>query len=338
MLRVLAEIPTGLEELSARELADALGRPTLIRLAPRPGPPVFVSVLLHGNETTGWEAARRVLRRHRRTPLADPLDLFIGNVEAARLGRRRLDRQPDFNRIWADRDGPEAVMAGKVLAHVRRRPPRLVLDVHNTSGSNPPYACCHRLHTEHLTLARSFSDTVVFVDRPQGMLGVTLAALAPTATLECGRPGDAAMEHRVADFIEQVLEDDLTPLTGGHDHPLLQCAAVVRVPAHCRFGFHDGDADLQLMPRLDRYNFTTVAAGTPIARVRPGSAARLQALDAGGNDVWERFFSIDDGWLRARVDITPSLLTLDERIIRQDCLCYLMEPLPAPDAAGTASP
>jgi hypothetical protein len=32
-----------------------------------------------------------------------------------------------------------------------------------------------------------------------------------------------------------------------------------------------------------------------------------------------------DGKIRLRVPVMPSMLTLDERVVRQDCLCYLME-------------
>ena len=39
----------------------------------------------------------------------------------------------------------------------------------------------------------------------------------------------------------------------------------------------------------------------------------------------DRFFYAQDGEIRTRVPIMPGMLTLNSRIIRQDCLCYLME-------------
>jgi hypothetical protein len=36
------------------------------------------------------------------------------------------------------------------------------------------------------------------------------------------------------------------------------------------------------------------------------------------------------GELLTRRVVMPSMLTLDERVIRQDCLCYLMERFPIP--------
>jgi hypothetical protein len=63
MLNELEALPPGLLDLDATELHAALGGPTLIHLDGRRGPALFVSVLLHGNETTGWDAVRGLLQR-----------------------------------------------------------------------------------------------------------------------------------------------------------------------------------------------------------------------------------------------------------------------------------
>jgi len=51
----------------------------------------------------------------------------------------------------------------------------------------------------------------------------------------------------------------------------------------------------------------------------------LIAKDEYGNDVTANFFSVQNGKLQINRQTMPSMLTLDERVIRQDCLCYLME-------------
>jgi hypothetical protein len=53
----------------------------------------------------------------------------------------------------------------------------------------------------------------------------------------------------------------------------------------------------------------------------------LLVLDEDGREVTERYFEIRRGELRTRRPVMPSMLTLDEQVIRQDCLCYLMERL-----------
>ena len=60
-LTVLDELPEGLLEISAKELHQYLSGPTLIRLQGESTNVLFVSVLLHGNETTGWDAIRELL-------------------------------------------------------------------------------------------------------------------------------------------------------------------------------------------------------------------------------------------------------------------------------------
>jgi hypothetical protein len=43
--------------------------------------------------------------------------------------------------------------------------------------------------------------------------------------------------------------------------------------------------------------------------------------------VHDRYFSIEDNMLLTARPLMPSMFTLDEQIIRQDCLGYLMERL-----------
>ena len=62
------------------------------------------------------------------------------------------------------------------------------------------------------------------------------------------------------------------------------------------------------------------------------NGAHLDDYDANGDwvelqsDDGTRYsFHWPDGQLRTRCGLMPSMLTLDERVIRQDCLCYIME-------------
>ena len=85
---VYAHLPDGLLERDARRLHEVLPGPSLIHLPGRRPDPLFVSVLLHGNEDTGWLAAREILRKYRESPLPRALSLFIGNV--AEIGRAHV--------------------------------------------------------------------------------------------------------------------------------------------------------------------------------------------------------------------------------------------------------
>ncbi len=53
MLQELHTLPAGLLETTPRDLEAVLGGPTLIHLPGDREPPLFISVLLHGNEPVG---------------------------------------------------------------------------------------------------------------------------------------------------------------------------------------------------------------------------------------------------------------------------------------------
>jgi predicted deacylase len=102
---MLDHLPDGLLDCPATHLHDMLQEPTLVHLSGRRPQPLFVSVLQHGNEISGWDAVRRLLKgRYLRDPLPRSLILFIANVRAASRRQRKLTDQPDFNRCWPGSD------------------------------------------------------------------------------------------------------------------------------------------------------------------------------------------------------------------------------------------
>ena len=329
MLRILDEIPAGLLDCEATQLDELLGGPALIHLPGAQPAPLMVAVLIHGNETTGWNAVRGLLRDQGGRPLPRSLLLLIGNVAAARRGLRRLDEQPDYNRIWRGAPGPEGALVEQVLAQVQRRRPFACVDLHNTSGENPLYACVHGMTPQALALGRVFSRQIVLVSQPDTLLANVVSATAPAVTLECGKPGHRRVTARVADYLLRVMRmhslEEAGSSLNGRDYRVLRSVATLRVPEQFSFSFSDDDVDLRLPRGIDHHNFNVLPAGTPIAWVRPGSGARLLAVDDAGDDVTGRYFREHDGALVSIGHLLPSLLTDDERIIRQDCLGYLME-------------
>jgi hypothetical protein len=330
-LRELDALPPGLLERPASELAEVLGGPTLIHLPGRAEPPVFVSVLMHGNETTGWEAVRTVLRRYGEARLPRAMSLFIGNVAAAAEGRRLLPGQPDFNRVWRGEGRPEHAMAAAVWQRMAERGLFASVDIHNNTGRNPHYACINRLDHRFLRLATLFGRTVVYFTRPDTVQSIAFAELCPAVTVECGQPGEPHGVEHAARFLDAVLHLSGLPTTPVpvHDYDLYHTVATVTVRDDVRFGFRDGD--LVLREDLDHLNFVELPAGTGFGRLgfdaeHPGEV--LEARNEQGEDVVGRYFYLDHGELRTRLRLMPSMLSRDPDIIRQDCLCYLMERLP----------
>jgi len=100
MLTELDYLPNGFLHVEANELHTVLTGPTLIHLPGRRDAPLFVSILLHGNEDTGLKAMQAVLKKYQNQPLPRALSIFVGNIDAARENVRRLEGQLDYNRVW----------------------------------------------------------------------------------------------------------------------------------------------------------------------------------------------------------------------------------------------
>ena len=83
-LNQLDYLPEGLLEISSKELHTILPEPTLIHLSGKQTAPLFVSVLLHGNEPTGFMAMQLLLKKYQDKQLPRSLSVFFGNVTAAR--------------------------------------------------------------------------------------------------------------------------------------------------------------------------------------------------------------------------------------------------------------
>ncbi|MGW8271177.1 MAG: hypothetical protein ACWGNS_12040, partial [Burkholderiales bacterium] len=90
-LAVLDRLPEAVLSADARALSAVLPGPTLVHLPGRRPEPLFVSVLLHGNETSGLRAIQKVLADYAGRELPRALSILFGNVVAAQAGMRRLD-------------------------------------------------------------------------------------------------------------------------------------------------------------------------------------------------------------------------------------------------------
>ena len=324
-------LPAGFLDSHARDLHQILPGPALIHLQGRLERPLFVSVLLHGNEITGLETVQAILRKYQDKELPRSLSIFTGNIQAARQGVRRLDQQPDFNRIWPGTEHEpcsETRMTQQVVDEMVRRKIFASVDIHNNTGLNPHYACINRLDNRFFNLATLFSRLVVYFLRPKGVQSAAFAAYCPAVTLECGKPGQQYGVEHACEFLDACLhlsehsDNEINP----GDIDLFHTVAQVNILDHLDFSFDGSGADLQLDAKLDHMNFTEIPAGRIWGQqLSEHKQLPLIAKNEAGEDVTSDFFSIINHDLISIKSVMPSMLTLDEKIVRQDCLCYLME-------------
>ncbi|WP_254045280.1 M14 family metallopeptidase [Thiohalocapsa sp. ML1] len=329
----LDALPPGILDCDAASLTRLLDGPTLIELPGQREPALFVSVLMHGNETVGWEAIRRLLRDFDAgggdRPLPRALALFIGNVRAAAAGMRHLPEQPDFNRVWPGTELPETRIHGVMQQVVERMAARGLfasIDLHNNTGTNPHYACVNVIDNRYLHLATLFSRTVVHFTRPRGVQSHAMAALCPAVTVECGKVQDQLGVDHALEFIDACLHLARFPEgpVPAHDIDLFHTVAQIKVPTDIDFALPPASAPLVLSPTLEHLNFRELPVGTAF-----GSCAAetppVDVRDEWGRDVTRRYFTCEDGELRLKLPVMPSMLTCDVDVIRQDCLGYLLE-------------
>ena len=331
MLTVLHQLPEGLISREADQLHEILDGPTLIHLPGRRPQPLLVSVLLHGNEDTGWQAVRRLLHNYVGRELPRALSLFVGNVRAAKHRVRFLNGQPDFNRIWkppvAGEPTPEHLVMQQVKQEMRERDVFASVDVHNNTGINPHYACVNRLDHRFYHLAALFSRTIVYFITPDTVQSVAFAEICPAVTVECGQPGQSHGVEHAMEYIDaclhlsQIPEHPVAP----HDIDLFHTVAIAKVPEHISFSFGQEEGDIRFVDDLELMNFRELPAGTTLGWAESVAQARIEVWDEKGQEVSERYFTFDNGELRTKLAVMPSMLTINVNAIRQDCLCYLME-------------
>ena len=226
-------------------------------------------------------------------------------------------------------DSIEAAIMRRVVDEMREWQPFASIDIHNNTGLNPHYACVNRLDHRFFHLATLFSRTVVYFVRPAGVQGMAFAEFCPSVILECGQVGQKYGVDHAVDYLDACIHlaeipSHPIPL---HDIDLFHTMAQVLVPDDTSFSFTGDDVDMRFETDLDRMNFRELPEGTRLGWCQPNANAMLRAVDERGEDVSEKYFICADSELRTRRALMPSMLTLDDRIIRQDCFCYIMERL-----------
>jgi len=331
-LNILNHLPQPLLTTPAEKLHEVLPGPTLIHLPGERPEPVFISVLLHGNETTGWIALQRVLNEYQGQQLPRAVSIFIGNIAAAAQSKRVLPYQLDYNRAWRDGALPEQKVMQEVIREMREKKVYVSVDIHNNTGHNPHYACVNKCSDQFLHLAKLFSSTVVYFIKPDTVQSMAFSKLCPAITVECGQPGHPFGTEHASQLIRSVFNLESIPnqKVDESDINLYHTMATVKIPERFSFSFHNKHSDIIFRENIDQLNFTPLHEGEYWAEIT-NVKAYLDIIDENGNSLYERYFSVENKQLISHIHLMPSMLTTSEEIVRQDCLCYIMEKVKVDD-------
>jgi len=327
MLNELNELPAGFNDADHKELLRLLKAPSLIHLKGERDNPLFITTLLHGNEDTGLLALQALLKKYENKALPRSLSIFIGNVEAAARDVRHLDGQPDYNRVWPGTEHEscaETELMQQVVAKIKQRQPFASIDLHNNTGRNPHYGCVNRMSPQYLQLARLFSHTVVYFTSPKGVQSEALAGICPAVTLECGKVGEIDGIEHACRFIETTMQLEHLPEHVPSDIDLFHTVARVTIKEATDFSF-DGSGELSLNGQVELYNFREIEQGTEFASINTEQTEYFEVWNEHEENVVDEYFEINNKKLILKKPMMPSMFTKNTEVIKQDCLCYLME-------------
>ena len=326
--RFVNELPEGFVDLQVENIMSMFPEPTIIQLQGDKPLPLFVSILLHGNEFSGLKAVQALIR-HYQNHLPRSLYLFIGNVSATARGLRVIPGQTDYNRCWPGTEMPannETRMMQEVIDRVTADGLFAAVDIHNNSGMNPHYACMTDVTQDNQHLAAMFNHIAVVFRRPKGVSTMSFDGICPAVTLECGRPGDEIGIKHATELLDALLHLDHFPekAVASHDLQLVRSYVTVNVRDSVSIGFDVAErTDLVFDENLERWNFTEIPPDHIFALTRVEQP--LIVTDQRGVDITSRVIRVEDGMVFLKRTLMPGMITTDEAIIRQDCLCYLME-------------
>lgn len=343
MLTITDTLPEKILDVKADQLLELLDGPTLFHLPGILKEPIFISVLLHGNEETGFFAVQQLLKEYQHKELPRSLSLFIGNISAAKYHVRKLDKQPDYNRIWpgcpptdTPEERPFKNMMQQIVDEMAKHPVFASIDIHNTSGHNPHYACINHLENSFLQLANIFGRTVVYFTRPKGVQTMAFASMCPAITLECGQVTDHDAVNHALSYLKKVILLPKIPSQRitEEDIDLFHTTAIVKVPEYITFAFADTEQaekgtqeNLNFVNNLDGLNFREIPAGTVISKIgaHANNELLLDVQNIYDEQSFNRYFFVSNNELKTNIPLMPSMLSTNGKAIRQDCLCYLME-------------
>lgn len=327
------DIPDAFLDIAYRDIKKVFDTPTLVHLKGDKSPALFVSILLHGNEYSGLIIMQEILKKYKEAQgyaLPRSMWMFVGNVEAASKGLRRLDDELDFNRAWpgtSEPDAPTSKLISEVMEKITEDELFAAIDLHNNTGKNPPYGCISVVNEKNKYLSSFFNHIAIVFHTPKGVSTMAFDTICPAITLECSTPGNQLGIEKAVALIDDLMHMDHFPERPlpSHDLQLVKNSAVLKIADNVHFGFEgeEGNFDLTLVDHFDRHNFTRLETSEVFAHTTLDKPIVATLED--GTDVTDALIRNVNGAISLKKPLMPAMITQDKRIIVQDCLCYLLE-------------
>lgn len=319
---------------SESEFLARLSGPTFICQRGGSGIRRAITTLLHGNERSGLRALRRWLASAAR-PAGDTLFL-VANIAAGQANLRHLPSEPDWNRCFTaageHHAHPEVgPIAAAILDRLATFAPACLWDVHNTTGSGPPFGVCTRDSLTHAAMIAPFAERMIVTDLRLGAMMEAAEDICPAVTVECGGTGDARADEVAFAGIRAVLTAQDPTRAAAEVHEILHHPVRVELAQGLSLGYADGpgDFDVTLRSDVESLNFHRVETDECIGWLGPSGLDALRAETADGHDILaELLRAAPDGSLVPRQPLHLFMITGDAAAAREDCLFYTVPAAP----------
>ena len=326
-LNIINEVPERLYTCDVKDVHDVLGGPTIMHLKGEKSEALFLSSLLHGNETTSFLVLQKLLNEYKDKKFPRDVIIFVGNTIGAAQGQRHLPDQPDYNRVWKMGDTPEHNLATEVFVYAKQFNLFANIDMHNNTGKNPFYACINVLGDNFVELASMFGDHIVYFTEPSEVQSMAFAQLCPSVTIEAGLPGNPEGTIAVYEFIEDVLHLEQFQDKFSHEHvDVYHTIGRIKVKKEATIDFEyssQSKSDLSFVNEIDSKNFELLKKNTTLGYCN--NKDMIYVINNRGDDITKDILEVTSNKVKTGRMIIPSMFTKDVYVMKEDCLGYIME-------------
>ena len=313
-----------------RNYTPFLTASTIVHLDYKKEQTVLISIMLHGNEHSGYYAVKEYLSNlfSKNIIPSKNISLLIGNVEAAKNNARFLDDQKDFNRIWSNGSSDEELWAQKVYREMSSKNLFATLDLHNNTGKNPHYCAVTNLEVSTLKLASLFDGNVLYFTDPEEVFSNYFSSLCPCLTVEAVKV-ETKKDFKILLLIERVMsESTLSDIKSKSSilsgKILFESFGKIKIPLDSTISFNGEVADFTFDSSIEELNFHIVRTGQTFG-FSHNIDQHLLVYDSNNEPIGSSYFKYVGSEIISIEDFYPAMITTNSKIVHQDCLCYLLK-------------
>lgn len=323
---------------SAEQWLLEINQPTIVEITGKDTLRYRVfSVLIHGNEPSGFFAAFNYLKQLKASQAIPQTNIAIciSSIRAAKLepyfSNRYVPGEFDLNRRFGRSRCRDKVtsLAKDLSNYINSRNPEFVIDLHNTSGQGPAFGVSCYQNPAINKLTSIFSDKMVFTNLVVGSL-MEQNFNCPIVTIECGYSYDIKAHEVAFNGMNQLanistLDDIKESTVTTYSHPL---RVQVEPGISIDFGLvKNPNVDITLRKDIELLNYELVRQGTAIGWLNHDLEKSLNAYDQDNKNIICELFCVKNEHIILKKDCHVFMATSILDIALSDCLFYIADTL-----------